>query len=231
MEQATATAQEPPSSTGRPDTTLPIDSMEVHPIAQIFNETIREVLVQSMNTFLVSEALAQNGWQALILPGVDGEGINNEQQGCPQWAVDDCNADPDIGCSSHDEFGQCHEYYWWFSRDAAICQFQNMLLLLKPQLYSYNVSNDQAGFLYSASIPEVVDFERPQSSGVFLPIAGGAFVALSKNAKVTANQFHPISSPFTFDPVAFNINPACASNLNVSIANSWKTDNWVGNNP
>lgn len=85
------------------------------PIAQVFEDANQEKLDQAMKTFLVSEALAQNGWQALILPGVDGEGINNKDQRCPQWAEDACNESPDIGCSGHDEFGQCDQYYWWFS--------------------------------------------------------------------------------------------------------------------
>lgn len=106
-----------------------------------------------------------------------------------------------------------------------------MLLLLKPQLYSYNGSDGQAGFLYSASIPEILEFEKQQDSNIYLPITGGAFVALSKLATVNAFQFHPVSNPFSFNPVDFNIDPACVSNLNVSIANSWKSDNWVGNNP
>ncbi|KAL9037710.1 MAG: hypothetical protein Q9180_003570 [Flavoplaca navasiana] len=119
---------------------------------------------------------------------------------------------------------------------AAKCQFQNMLSVLKNQSYTYNIStlDGQAGYLYSASIPEVVEFEKQQDSGIFLPIPGSAFVALSKLAKVNAVQFHPVSSPFfRFDPANSNtgVDPACVSNLNVSIANSWKTDNWVGNNP
>lgn len=119
---------------------------------------------------------------------------------------------------------------------AAKCQFQNMLSVLKLQSYTYNISplDGQAGYLYSTSIPEVVEFEKQQDSGIFLPIPGSAFVALSKLAKVNAVQFYPMSNPFfRFDPANFNmgVDPACVSNLNVSIANSWKTDNWVGNNP
>ncbi|KAL8652293.1 MAG: hypothetical protein Q9226_004330 [Calogaya cf. arnoldii] len=241
------------------------------PIAKAFDDDTQKLLRQSMTTFLVSEALAQNGWQALILPGVDGEGINNGDQACPQWADPECNASKDVGCSGHDEFGQCLDYYWWYSveqksmytligdnqtddkaigylqtmfrsgwttgkllfENAAKCQFQFMLGLLKPQLYNYTLTGGQAGFLYPLSIPEVAEYEEQQSSGIFLPIPGSAFVALSKLAKVNENQFHPLSNPFRFDPERLDtgIDPSCASNLNVSIANSWKTKNWVGNNP
>lgn len=88
------------------------------PIVDVFRTTTRNLLKQSATTFLVSEALAQNGWQALILPGVDGEGIYNADKSCPRWAEEDgCKQKEDIGCSSHDGFGQCNEYYWWYSQE------------------------------------------------------------------------------------------------------------------
>ncbi|KAL8804077.1 MAG: hypothetical protein Q9182_002790 [Xanthomendoza sp. 2 TL-2023] len=257
------------------------------PTAKTFDESNQKVLIQAMNTFLVSEVLARNGWQVLILPGVDGEGINNGTQSCPQWAVYECNASKDIGCSGLDEYGQCNDYYWWFSKEqqsmytlthdgkteekaigfiqkifgdqwstgrllfekytscrwllyesanyiasAAKCELRNILFSLKQQVYNYTISlNGQAGFQYSASIPQAVNFEKQQGSDFFLPIAGSGFVELSKLAIVNAGQFHPISNPFSFNTVDFNLNPACVSNLNVSIANSWKSDNWIGNNP
>lgn len=77
----------------------------------------KRALVQSMTTFLVSVALAQNGWQALILPGVDAEGLHNGNTACPQWAGSECSDDKhkDLGCQGHEATGQCQDTYWWYS--------------------------------------------------------------------------------------------------------------------
>ena len=75
-----------------------------------------DILKQSMTTFLVSVALAQNGWQALLVPGVDAEGLYNGDTACPAWASSQCDDDKDVmGCHSHDAFDQCQGTYWWHS--------------------------------------------------------------------------------------------------------------------
>lgn len=115
---------------------------------------------------------------------------------------------------------------------AAKCQFQTMLVLLTPQPYNYINTNGQGYFNYSTSVSQVAQYEKQQGSSIILPIASDAFVALSKLRESNAAQFHPISNPFRLDPqLEMGIDPSCISNLNVSIANSWRTDNWVGNNP
>ena len=82
------------------------------------SEEQQKILKQSMTTFLVSMALAQNDWQALLVPGVDAEGLynRNPNKACPDWASSDCNDDNDaMGCHSHDNYGQCQGTYWWYS--------------------------------------------------------------------------------------------------------------------
>ncbi|KAL8785266.1 MAG: hypothetical protein Q9213_003470 [Squamulea squamosa] len=227
-------------------------------------------LEQSMTTFLVSEALAQNGWQALILPGVDGEGLHNGDKQCPAWAEAECADKNEIGCQSHDPTGLCHDSYWWYSveqnsmytlindgklgddateilqkifdpstswttgpllfENAAICQLQNMLTQAVNQTYNYTtistVNNiNLAGFAYAESIPDLVQYQSQQETGFFVAINSTAFVALSQMSKYYKTQYHPLSTPFSIQPGG-GVNPFCASNLNVAIANSWKTDNW-----
>ncbi|KAL8760716.1 MAG: hypothetical protein Q9184_003118 [Pyrenodesmia sp. 2 TL-2023] len=89
------------------------------PTVKAGSDEQKQALVQSMTTFLVSVALAQNGWQALILPGVDAEGIHNGDKACPQWAESDCSEDEDkdLGCQSHEPTGQCQDTYWWYSKE------------------------------------------------------------------------------------------------------------------
>ena len=78
----------------------------------------KAILKQSMTTFLVSEALSQNDWQALLVPGVDAEGLHNRNKACPDWANRNlqCNDKPDaMGCHGHYSSGQCQDTYWWYS--------------------------------------------------------------------------------------------------------------------
>ncbi|KAL8904146.1 MAG: hypothetical protein Q9207_003470 [Kuettlingeria erythrocarpa] len=240
------------------------------PSVQAASEKQKRDLMQSMNTFLVSVALSQNGWQALILPGVDAEGLRNGDSLCPQWAEPDCSSDKDIGCDGHDPTGQCHDNCWWYSQeqnstypvvrdgkvtddattllqatidpvrdwttgpllfeDAARCELQSILIQAENQAYNYTFVNQKAGFQYATSIPDLVEYQLSCGSGFFIPIAGSAFVASSKIRKYHDTQFHPVSNPFVIRPEGA-IDASCVSNLNVSIANSWNDDDWVGNNP
>ena len=86
------------------------------PASGAASDVQKEILKQSMTTFLVSMALSQNDWQALLVPGVDAEGLYNGNKVCPDWASSQCNDHKDtMGCHSHDPSGQCHGTYWWYS--------------------------------------------------------------------------------------------------------------------
>ena len=86
------------------------------PAAGAASDTQKDILKQSMTTFLVSLALSQNGWQALLVPGVDAEGLFNGNKVCPDWAGSQCNNDKDnMRCHGHYYSGQCFDTYWWYS--------------------------------------------------------------------------------------------------------------------
>ena len=86
------------------------------PAAGAASDVQKAVLKQSMTTFLVSVALSQNDWQALLVPGVDAEGLLNGNKACPDWASSQCNNDKDaMKGHSHDSSGQCQGTCWWYS--------------------------------------------------------------------------------------------------------------------
>ena len=86
------------------------------PAAGAASDAQKAILKQSMTTFLVSTALSQNGWQALVVPGVDAEGLFNGNKACPDWASSQCNDDKDaMKCHGHYSSGQCFDTYWWYS--------------------------------------------------------------------------------------------------------------------
>lgn len=73
-------------------------------------------LLLAFTTYLVSTALAQNGWHALILPGIDPWGYSNGTAStCPSWG-NGCHGDTDLQCDGYDQYGQCNGTYWWYSR-------------------------------------------------------------------------------------------------------------------
>ncbi|KAL8626780.1 hypothetical protein Q9189_007527 [Teloschistes chrysophthalmus] len=72
--------------------------------------------------------------------------------------------------------------------NAVKCQLQNMLLGAQSQAYNYIVVNGQAGFEYNTSIPNLVNYQSQRGAGFFTPIAGPAFVNLSKLRKYHDTQ-------------------------------------------
>lgn len=62
----------------------------------------------------------------------------------------------------------------------------------------------------------------------FLPIDSGVFVTMSEEPNGAALMYHPIANPFAFSTEGVDFN--CVSQLNTSVANSWK-GNWMTNNP
>lgn len=82
---------------------------------------VRDAKIQPLSvaftTFLVSTALAQNRWHALMLPGVDPGGITHRTAGCPPNWAGDCIWETDLQCSRYDDYGQCDGTYWYVVMD------------------------------------------------------------------------------------------------------------------
>ncbi|KAL8688077.1 MAG: hypothetical protein Q9218_005920 [Villophora microphyllina] len=85
---------------------------------------LQKSLLQVFTTYLISEALHQNGWHALIVPGANPVTLDNGTEGtCPKWAEgtgkDQCNwwdgSTKWMACNSYDENDMC-DNYWWYSR-------------------------------------------------------------------------------------------------------------------
>ncbi|KAL8761669.1 MAG: hypothetical protein Q9184_002228 [Pyrenodesmia sp. 2 TL-2023] len=92
-----------------------ISQREMQPpsIASITGDKIQPLLL-AYTTFLVSTTLAQNGWHAILLPGVNPEGITNRKTPYPAWAGDHQEKD-DLECTDYDKYGRCSGKYWWYS--------------------------------------------------------------------------------------------------------------------
>ncbi|KAI9775792.1 MAG: hypothetical protein M1835_005683 [Candelina submexicana] len=77
-----------------------------------------QTLLFAFTTFLVSTALAQNGWHILMVPGVDPKGLTSGAAQCPEWASDACKGHEDLECSDYDANSQCtgNGKYWWYSK-------------------------------------------------------------------------------------------------------------------
>ena len=86
------------------------------PAVVTLNAQDQSLLLQGFTTFLTSEALAQNGWKALILPGVDPAGIQAGTAPCPQWAGSACAKSKNFQCDGYDSFGQCENNLWWYGK-------------------------------------------------------------------------------------------------------------------
>lgn len=84
------------------------------PAVIALNPQDQSLLLQGFTTFLTSEALAQNGWKALILPGVDPAGIQAGTAPCPKWAGSACAKSKNFQCDGYDRFGQCENNLWWY---------------------------------------------------------------------------------------------------------------------
>ncbi|KAL8765003.1 MAG: hypothetical protein Q9209_007773 [Squamulea sp. 1 TL-2023] len=67
-------------------------------------------ILQAYNTFIASTMLAETGWHAILLPGVNPKGITNKSARYPAWAGEDRNKD-DIHCTESNEFNQCSGMY------------------------------------------------------------------------------------------------------------------------
>lgn len=112
---------------------------------------------------------------------------------------------------------------------AAICELENVLQAAGVQSYNYTTVNGVAGFAFNGSLPQASGDTSTIGSSNFLPISSGGFVDLSKLSSFASNFTHPQANPFA---VTLNgVDLYCISQLEVEIANNWKTDDWIGNNP
>lgn len=92
-----------------------INQREAQPpsIEAITGDKVQPLLL-AYTTFLVSTTLAQNGWHAILLPGVNPEGITKRTTPYPGWAGDHQEKD-DLECTGYDQYGRCNGKYWWYS--------------------------------------------------------------------------------------------------------------------
>ncbi len=73
-------------------------------------------LTSTFNTYLISTSLAQNGFYAVLLPGLDPVAVYSDPaSNCPTWAGSSCNSkSKDVGCGGQlDEYGLCGNM--WYS--------------------------------------------------------------------------------------------------------------------
>ncbi|KAL8649508.1 MAG: hypothetical protein Q9226_005555 [Calogaya cf. arnoldii] len=92
---------------------IPKPSVKVSPSQGQPQDRI-EPLLTAYTTYAVSTTLVQSGWHAILLPGVNPEGITNGTSPYPAWAGNHDN-DDDLDCSDYNEVGQCSGTYWWYS--------------------------------------------------------------------------------------------------------------------
>ena len=92
------------------------------PFQDLLGSSIQANLLQLFTTYLVSEALHQNGWHALIIPGANPLTIDEGTGPCPAWASGtgkyQCNwwngKSKWMACNSYDANNMC-DNYWWYS--------------------------------------------------------------------------------------------------------------------
>lgn len=82
------------------------------------SESAHTNLLSTFNTYLISTSLAQNGFYAVLLPGLDPVAVyNNTANNCPKWAGSNCNLKSrDVGCGGQlDQYGLCGNM--WYSAE------------------------------------------------------------------------------------------------------------------
>ncbi|KAI9712211.1 MAG: hypothetical protein M1812_006946 [Candelaria pacifica] len=84
------------------------------------------VISSTMNTYLLTTLLKQNGYRPILLPGVNPAAVYQSTNNCPEWAGSDCSDDTnDLGCKGElDAYGMCKNV--WFSK-----AFNSSFILLK----------------------------------------------------------------------------------------------------
>lgn len=76
------------------------------------------IILQPLDTYLVSSILAQSNWTVLALVGIDVAAISQDVTGTlPAWVSSNCpscTAPVNFGCTSYDTNTQCGR--WWYSQ-------------------------------------------------------------------------------------------------------------------
>ena len=77
------------------------------------------IILQPLNTYLVSSILAQNDWTVLALVGIDVAALSQPAIGTlPEWVLSNCpscTVPVNLGCTSYDANSQCGR--WWYSQN------------------------------------------------------------------------------------------------------------------
>ncbi len=92
------------------------DSGNKLPLKGDTSETLPK-LSTTLNTYLISTLLAQNGFYAVLIPGLNPAAIYSDPtSNCPSWAGSSCNAkSKDLGCrGALDQFDLCANL--WYSQ-------------------------------------------------------------------------------------------------------------------
>ncbi|KAI4170005.1 MAG: hypothetical protein LQ343_005254 [Gyalolechia ehrenbergii] len=97
---------------------------DIPSLIQDLGDSVSKGILQIFTTYLISEALHQNGWHALIVPGTNPLDMDLGKEGtCPPWAAgkgkyqcDWWNRDTKwMGCESYDKDTMC-DNHWWYSK-------------------------------------------------------------------------------------------------------------------
>lgn len=101
------------------------------------------IILQPLDTYLVSSILAQNNWTVLALVGIDVAALSQPVTGTlPAWVLSNCpscTAPVNFGCTSYDTNSQCGR--WWYS------QHLNSSFTL---VQAGNLSNDPTNLIATA---------------------------------------------------------------------------------
>ena len=72
-------------------------------------------LLSAYTTYIVSTTLAQLGWYAIMLPGVNPQEPPSDTTAYPAW-VNNPKDNVDFKCPTYNATGQCSGTYWWYSK-------------------------------------------------------------------------------------------------------------------
>ncbi|KAL8831467.1 MAG: hypothetical protein Q9170_005282 [Blastenia crenularia] len=97
---------------------------DIPSLIQGLGDSVHKGILQVFTTYLISEALHQNGWHVLIVPGANPLDLDLGKEGtCPPWASGNDKYQCDwwngatkwFGCNSYDDNSMCNNY-WWYSK-------------------------------------------------------------------------------------------------------------------
>ena len=97
---------------------------DIPALIQGLGDSVHKGILQVFTTYLISEALHQNGWHALMVPGANPLALDQGKEGtCPHWAEGKGKYQCDwwngatkwMGCNSYDSNNMC-DNAWWYSQ-------------------------------------------------------------------------------------------------------------------